>query len=256
MGWRDTYKVHPAADVFPMMSDEELDALGKDIEANGLRHSLLFYQHNCTGAGRLLIDGRNRLEAIERLGLKGEWPFQWTSGDPVPRIISANIHRRHLTKEQKADLIVAAHKAAAEAEAKLDQVEPVSTKGGRGKKNPIKGAILADTRKAGISDSTAKRAIAKPEGKTPAQKAAKTRGANRRAQLKAMKEAMEGSDRSIEVEADLPIKRRRRTDAEIERDKFLVFLSTLEFGNPKVGDSALDLLTKEDKADAMALGAY
>ena len=22
--WRDTYKVHPAADVFPMMSDEEL----------------------------------------------------------------------------------------------------------------------------------------------------------------------------------------------------------------------------------------
>ena len=23
--WRNTYKVHPAADVFPMMSDEELD---------------------------------------------------------------------------------------------------------------------------------------------------------------------------------------------------------------------------------------
>ena len=23
MGWRDEYKVHPAADIFPMMSDDE-----------------------------------------------------------------------------------------------------------------------------------------------------------------------------------------------------------------------------------------
>lgn len=36
--WR--YKVHPAADVFPIMSDEELDTLGKDIEENGLREPI------------------------------------------------------------------------------------------------------------------------------------------------------------------------------------------------------------------------
>jgi hypothetical protein len=42
MGWRDDYKVHPAADVFPMMSDEELDTLGKDIEANGLHIPITF----------------------------------------------------------------------------------------------------------------------------------------------------------------------------------------------------------------------
>jgi hypothetical protein len=31
-----TYQVHPAAEVFPMMSDDELAKLGEDIKANGL----------------------------------------------------------------------------------------------------------------------------------------------------------------------------------------------------------------------------
>jgi hypothetical protein len=29
--WREKFKVHPAADVFPMMSDEELGVLAEDI---------------------------------------------------------------------------------------------------------------------------------------------------------------------------------------------------------------------------------
>ncbi|MFN2489884.1 MAG: hypothetical protein ABR529_09140 [Actinomycetota bacterium] len=34
--WRDIFPVHPAANVFPMMSDEELeDDLGRDIKENG-----------------------------------------------------------------------------------------------------------------------------------------------------------------------------------------------------------------------------
>jgi hypothetical protein len=36
--WRSTYKVHPAADVFPMMDDTELQKLSDDINANGLKH--------------------------------------------------------------------------------------------------------------------------------------------------------------------------------------------------------------------------
>ena len=35
-GWREVLKVHPAADVFPMMGDDDLLALGRDIKKNGL----------------------------------------------------------------------------------------------------------------------------------------------------------------------------------------------------------------------------
>jgi hypothetical protein len=33
--WRSLYPVHPCADVFPMMSDADLDALGHDILIRG-----------------------------------------------------------------------------------------------------------------------------------------------------------------------------------------------------------------------------
>jgi hypothetical protein len=57
--WRKRYKVHPCADVFPMMTDEELDKLAEDIKANGLKDPVDF-------VGDELVDGRNRMEAMER----------------------------------------------------------------------------------------------------------------------------------------------------------------------------------------------
>jgi hypothetical protein len=122
MAWRDKYEVHPAADVFPMMDDAELAELGENIKANDLREPVTFWRN-------IMLDGRNRMEAMYRLGIpvltahKRNIPH---SADPVAYIISANIHRRHLTKQQQADLIVAAHNAAAEAE-KLRQVDEVSS---------------------------------------------------------------------------------------------------------------------------------
>src|SRR4030095_1868928 len=127
MGWRDKYKVHPAADVFPMMPDDELVALGEDIKKNGQTIPVLFW--NGDGRGAVLIDGRNRLEACERVGVS---PLieTFTCKDPVTHIITLNIRRRHLTKQQQADLIVAAI-AAGEKPRQDGEV----SKGGRGKKN-------------------------------------------------------------------------------------------------------------------------
>ena len=179
--WRDTYKVHPAADVFPMMSDEKLAQLGEDIKANGLNVPLSFcwIEVGTPAARRVLIDGRNRLEAMERVGIRlrvrnsglpeslhGKETANTIDGDPVALIIGLNIHRRHLTKQQQADLIVAAVKAGE----KLAQVEPVS-KGGRGKKNAVKAKALeinsALPKEQQVSEPTIKRAIAKAEGRIP-----------------------------------------------------------------------------------------
>jgi ParB/RepB/Spo0J family partition protein len=91
-------KIHPVADLFPMMSEEELDELAEDIKANGLQFPIIVDEDG------VLIDGRNRYEACRRAGV--EPTFETLDGqDPVAFIISANINRRHLTKGQQAMVI-------------------------------------------------------------------------------------------------------------------------------------------------------
>ena len=82
--------------------------------------------------------------------------------EQVAYIISKNIKRRHLTKQQQADLIVAAIKAGQ----KPPQNEAVS-KGGRGKVNPVKQKAIAAGKKHGISKATVERSLAKAEGRKP-----------------------------------------------------------------------------------------
>src|SRR4051794_18056182 len=66
--WRDQIKVHPAADLFPMMTPDELKALGEDIKQNGLRMDIAVWQA-ADGRPWMLVDGRNRLDAAELVGL-------------------------------------------------------------------------------------------------------------------------------------------------------------------------------------------
>ena len=65
MSWRDLMPVHPAADLFPMLDDAELVALGNDIKANGLASPIIIDSEGIDGRP-VLIDGRNRLAALER----------------------------------------------------------------------------------------------------------------------------------------------------------------------------------------------
>jgi hypothetical protein len=133
--WRDVIAIHPAADLFPLMPTEELRALGEDIKAHGLRTPIVIFDER-TAVGKnephrcKLLDGRNRLDAMELVGIEFELVFmkhgsrllwhliqpngdmrdcvrhEWSDGlDPYAYVISANVRRRHLTTEQKRDVL-------------------------------------------------------------------------------------------------------------------------------------------------------
>jgi hypothetical protein len=63
--WRDVLPIHPAAELFPPMSSDELRELGADIvKKNGLVAPIALWRRNPNEPLQLL-DGRNRLDAIE-----------------------------------------------------------------------------------------------------------------------------------------------------------------------------------------------
>jgi ParB-like chromosome segregation protein Spo0J len=59
MSWRDHIKVHPAADLFPMMSEAELKELAESIKKNGMKVPVVIQR----GHDR---DGRNAGEQCQR----------------------------------------------------------------------------------------------------------------------------------------------------------------------------------------------
>jgi hypothetical protein len=173
--WREKYKVHPAADVFPMVSDEELAKLSEDIKQNGLKQPIAVWDD---GAGNtFLIDGRNRLEAIERDGIElGLCDHRLNpDDDPVAAIIGLNVHRRHLTKQQQADLIVAAHKAPGLPKIVSRQVGE-KLKEGR-PSDEVKAAAVATAKEYGIGKRTIERSFAKSEDRASKSRAAPKRSA-------------------------------------------------------------------------------
>ena len=87
--------VHPLADIFPMMGDDELAELADDIKENGLLHPIV------VDADGVLIDGRNRLRACEIAGVEPQFT-QLNGHDASAFIVSANLARRNLTKAQQA----------------------------------------------------------------------------------------------------------------------------------------------------------
>jgi hypothetical protein len=146
--WRDVLPVHPAADLFPMMSPDELRELGEDIRKNqqlqtpivliGVDKSPIRIE----GRPVALLDGRNRLDALELSGHRIDFELvsdddrrgpRWyalgqqigiavfsvairlvvlsKTADPYAHVLSLNVHRRHLTAEQKREIIAKVLKA-------------------------------------------------------------------------------------------------------------------------------------------------
>jgi hypothetical protein len=101
------YDFHPLAEIFPLVEKDELRELANDIQRLGLREPIVLFE------GKIL-DGRNRYRAAKLIKYPlAEAHFKpLPSGvDPLAFVISANIHRRHLTPEQRRGIIATLLKA-------------------------------------------------------------------------------------------------------------------------------------------------
>lgn len=93
-------ELHPLCTLFPRLAGAEFDALKADIVANGQREPITVHQG-------LVLDGGNRYRACTEAGIE---PITnaFTGADPVAFVLSANLHRRHLTPGQQAAIVASA----------------------------------------------------------------------------------------------------------------------------------------------------
>lgn len=87
--------IHPAADIFPMLPEQEFLELCADIKERGLQQPITIWKDGT------LLDGRNRLLACYETHQEVVLD-RYEGSDPVQFSLSSNLHRRHLNQGQKA----------------------------------------------------------------------------------------------------------------------------------------------------------
>lgn len=91
-------KIHPFAEIFPLMNEAGIQELADDIGKHGLRLPITRYQ----GA---ILDGRNRFTACELAKVEPvfiEYKGATNDVDLMAFVVSMNLPRRHLTPSQLA----------------------------------------------------------------------------------------------------------------------------------------------------------
>lgn len=92
---------HPLANLFPMLSEPELDDLGEDIRINGQVETVKLHRG-------MILDGRNRYTACARknIGIHTEI-FEGSDRKALALVISKNLKRRHLAEGPRAAVAAA-----------------------------------------------------------------------------------------------------------------------------------------------------
>lgn len=91
------YDIHPAANIFPEMTEHEFQEFKEDIRKNGLQVPVTL----CQGK---VVDGRHRMRACAELGVAPRFEtLPLAANDEIENlVISINLHRRHLADGQRA----------------------------------------------------------------------------------------------------------------------------------------------------------
>lgn len=142
---------HSACELFPMIGDDEFEALKADIRDNGQREPIVLVDGE-------VVDGRNRMRACAELGIEPKTRnlTRAEAGDVFALVMSLNFHRRHLKPHEKGAAIALW----------LDHHGGGKQKAGRPKKESAQSGPISVTKAAeqlGIPKATAQRHIAAAE---------------------------------------------------------------------------------------------
>jgi ParB-like chromosome segregation protein Spo0J len=92
-------EIHPAASLFPLVEGTRFQSLVDSIEVHGVQNPIV-----CSG--NVVLDGRNRLRAVEKLRNEGKAvdlpAIQWSSPRGMTEtqwITAQNLDRRHLSED-------------------------------------------------------------------------------------------------------------------------------------------------------------
>jgi len=128
----DGLQPHDLAVILPEMTEAEYAGLRDDIRGHGIREPLWV-------TGDKILDGRHRWKVARELGIASV-PVREYGGDPVALVASLNVHRRHLSVQQRA--MFAAHLA------NLPRGNPEPTGNNQYQVNPSADGITSRTRPA------------------------------------------------------------------------------------------------------------
>lgn len=90
-------RAHPAAALFPMLSEDDLAALAADIAEHGQREPIVIFEDK-------ILDGRNRHAACKIAKVEPKTKVLAKCDSPTAFVISLNLKRRHLTPLQNAQV--------------------------------------------------------------------------------------------------------------------------------------------------------
>lgn len=94
------YQLHPLCSLFPRMDGAEFSALVADIKANGQREPIILHDG-------MILDGGNRYRACLEAEVEPHF-MKFGGGNLVTYVLSANLHRRHLSAGQQAAIVASA----------------------------------------------------------------------------------------------------------------------------------------------------
>jgi ParB-like chromosome segregation protein Spo0J len=172
----ELFEIHPAAAIFPMLTDTELNELAASVEAHGLREKIAIIPNPAAKGKWLVLDGRNRLGALRLLKINDKKILEEhvrivdlkpMNATPEEYVLMANIERRNLTQEQRRSLAGKLAIMLSEAQKDLPKEERIDALSEAAKKAGVSRRTAATAKKAAGGTKKVKKSAAKKVGVLP-----------------------------------------------------------------------------------------